>query len=412
MIGVVEMKINNERATQIDIYILNHSEAEIGKWPLEIGGEKTILPYFRLPIELLRYYLNNGRLAIDLQEWEKESKRKLDPDQEEDARVIFDKLVNLDPSKTKNLKDDIEKKGQMEPGVITNDGYVVNGNRRMAVLQQLNSEQHLKKWEYLEAVRLPKNISEKDLWRLEAGLQLSKDKIAEYHPVNELLKIKQGIDTGLTTDQIAAALYGRTIEEIEESLDRLVLIDNFLEFFGQPKNYGLIRTFGLHEYFIDIQKNIMNQWEKKGVSKKDQYNQMIAAFALLRANIKSQKKDSQKKTKKSTITHWDMRELGRIFSDYDASLTFMENMIDGGKKIDVKKVCSIDPSAIIENFHGAKEILKNKDDRDHPIILIDRAIKAINSIDRKSIHFKGEKVKEALGKLSKLIEEISLELNS
>jgi hypothetical protein len=61
----------------------------------------------------------------------------------------------------------------------------------MATLEELYSEDPNKKWENLWAVRLPKDISEKDLWRIEAGLQLSKKKVADYGPVNNLLMISE-----------------------------------------------------------------------------------------------------------------------------------------------------------------------------------------------------------------------------
>jgi hypothetical protein len=154
------MKIISERAKAIDGYIATHSDAEIGKWPLEIAGQKVILPFYRFPIkELLCYNKNNGRLAMDVREWERTNGRELDAMVQEDSEIIRQMLLNLEPSKTLGLKEDIRKKNQMEPGVITNDGFVINGNRRMAVLEELHSEEPTGKWLFLEAVRLPETIS-------------------------------------------------------------------------------------------------------------------------------------------------------------------------------------------------------------------------------------------------------------
>jgi hypothetical protein len=192
------MKIQSNKAKEIDAYIESH-DPEIGKWPVEISGQKCILPFYRIPINpYLKYNVNNGRLAMDVQQWEKDYHRKLDACDEEDAKIIRSLLLELDPEKTRILKGDLKLKGQIEPGVITHDGFVINGNRRMAIFEELHDDEPTGKWECLEVVRLDPNISERDLWKIEAGLQLSKDKIAEYHPVNELLKIKQGISAGLT----------------------------------------------------------------------------------------------------------------------------------------------------------------------------------------------------------------------
>ena len=99
--------------------------------------------------------------------------RQLDPYQVEDANIIRAILLELDSQKTKDLKNDKHQKGQLEPGVITYDGVVINANRRMAVLSELHKKEPGGKWEHLEAIRLPENVGEKDLWRIEAGLQLS-----------------------------------------------------------------------------------------------------------------------------------------------------------------------------------------------------------------------------------------------
>lgn len=71
------MQINSEQAKQIDAYI-NSKEVEVGKWPIEISGHKEILPFFKLPISLLHYNTNNGRLAMEMQQWHEESGRNLD----------------------------------------------------------------------------------------------------------------------------------------------------------------------------------------------------------------------------------------------------------------------------------------------------------------------------------------------
>jgi len=51
-----------------------------------------------------------------------------------------------------------------------------------------------------------------------------------------------------------------------------------------------------------------------------------------------------------------------------------------------------------------------KEQRYQPVRLIERAIKALESIDRESEHFREERGKEAIAKLSKLVEDIEREL--
>jgi hypothetical protein len=396
------------KADEISSYFNANPDAKIGNWPLEIGGVKKILPYYRVPIKYLVFNVDNGRLAMEVREWQKNNNRALDANQPEDAKVICELLLNLDKTQTDLLLDDLESKGQMEPGVITNDGIVINGNRRMALLEQLQKKTPTGKWDYLEAVRLEPNVSQQDLWKIEAGLQLSKDKKAEYHPVNELLKIKQGIQAGLNSKQIAAAMYGKTEIEINEDIERLELIEDFLSFMKQEMNYGLIKKFGYHEYFIDIQKNLLNAWKRKGVRSQDRQKKLLFVFALLRANIKLLGNDSRKK--KKGLTHWDIRELGKIFDDPSAEATFEEHL----KKSTTKQsdLLSVDPEIIFEDFRGAKEVIENREDRDKPIILIDKAIKALQSIDTKSIHNRGDSIKAKLNQLREIINQMDREIDT
>lgn len=135
------MKIQSERAKEIDAYINTHPDAKQGDWPIEIAGEKEILPFYRFPIGLLRYNANNGRMAMEVRKWEEDNKDKLDASRADHVAVIRKILLELKPEDTKVLKEDLRKKRQMEPSVITHDSFVINGNRRMAVLEELHSEE-------------------------------------------------------------------------------------------------------------------------------------------------------------------------------------------------------------------------------------------------------------------------------
>jgi hypothetical protein len=391
------MTIQSQRAKEIDSYIRAHDDAEIARWPIEISGKKQIHPFYRFPIRLLRYNANNGRLAMERKQWEGENGRELAASRKQDAAIIRDMLLNLDPPKTKYLKNDLRQKGQIEPGIITHDGFVINGNRRMAIFEELHEEEPTGKWEYLEAVRLPPTIGEQDLWRIEAGLQLSRDRVAEYHPVNELLKIRQGIATGLSPKEVAAAMYGRTEQEIKEAVKRLELIDNFLEFFGQPGNYGVIKNFGLSEYFIDIQKSIIASAEREGLSKRQLAKRLEYVFALIRAHVLIQ---SRGKTNVKGITHWDVRKLGKIFPNAHASAAYLEHLKCS------KKVTSVPEETVIEDFRNGVEVLDMQEQRGKPARLIERAIKALESIDRDSDHFRKEPVRKGMERLSRLVREI------
>ncbi len=101
--------------------------------------EKYERPIVSVPIEILRYRKNNGRIASDVLDHERNI-GVLDEKDEHSQETIRDFLEKKDPERTEVLKKDIIHKGQREPAIITCDGFLVNGNRRKMVLQMLQSE--------------------------------------------------------------------------------------------------------------------------------------------------------------------------------------------------------------------------------------------------------------------------------
>jgi hypothetical protein len=252
------MQIQTERSKQITAYIQSHPETKVAEYPIVIGGNRTILPAYKLPIHLLRYNIGNGRFTVEKMQLEQALGHDLNYDDPDDVAKIRAMLLKKDnelTEETKALMGDLERVGQLEPGVITHDGYVINGNRRMAVLELLNEKHPTGKWATLEVQRLPESIGAPDLWRIEAGLQLSKEKREKYGPMNELLKIKEGKDAGLTEKEIAAAMFEWTPKEVGDALERLDLIDTFLEYVGEKDKggYAFIERYRLHEFFEDLQ---------------------------------------------------------------------------------------------------------------------------------------------------------------
>jgi hypothetical protein len=153
---------------------------------------------------------------------------------------------------TRLLKD-IQERDQLRPGVTKFDGGVVDGNRRLAVLRRLhNAHPHVNRYGFFETVILPKDTSHEDLWKIEAGLQLGKDDRWNYSPVNELLKIREGIQLfsrllgeqkrpGKTAvELVAQAIPGRDVGQIQEMADRLSLIDDYLRFIEKPNQYDMV----------------------------------------------------------------------------------------------------------------------------------------------------------------------------
>ncbi len=246
----------SDREKEIEKYIKENPDCKQGSTHKERYKGKLIeFPVFRIPIELLTYNLENGRFAADLLAIEAQEKRKLDMTNDKDIEIIENLLLTNDPKDTKELKTELINVGQKDPATITSAGNIINANRRVAVLKKLLHETGDEKYAYLETMILPRGTDAAEIWKIEARIQYGQDFKVDYGPVNELLKIRDARDKKIPIKVIANEL-GESIEEINKRLERLTLIEEYLKYIKQPKNYKLIQDRGLHEHFIDTQDNL------------------------------------------------------------------------------------------------------------------------------------------------------------
>src|SRR5262249_49660201 len=149
-----------------------------------------------------------------------------------------------------------------------------------------------------EVGRLPPNVNEKDLWRIEAGLQFAKDFRLEYGPVNELLKLKEGRDRGLESAEISAALYGRfDKDQVEEKLEILKLIEQYLYHVGKPGEYHLVQEGHDVEKFNSLWGSVVAPLRRRNKTDPKIAKLVTIAFEMI---------------DKTDFTHWDVRELRKI----------------------------------------------------------------------------------------------------
>ncbi|MEG9861856.1 MAG: hypothetical protein V6Z81_05065 [Parvularculales bacterium] len=368
------MAMESKHAQEIDAYIAADPDCKKGKQRFEINGKIEFLESYALPTRLLRYNRDNGRFNLEIKEHEIKINRKLDPEDKKDVQEIKRLLLEDDAkAEAVKLKNDLRTLGeQREVAAITWDGVVINGNRRMAVIEELDADDPSGKWQKLWVAKLPRNISDSDLWKIEAGLQLSKAKVADYGPVNNLLMVRQGDEAGLSPNEIARAMYGWTADQVEKDLERLKLIDIFLEFMGQPENYGIIKKFTLSEHFQDIQKT-MQQLKTAGLSKKLQLEELKNIFKFLRGNILQ--KDE------ASFTHLQIRRIGKMLQEQGTKEALTK---DFNKYPDNTPI----PSDLLnDNFDNATDIAKNEADKAKPVKLIEKALVALRTIDQKNEAF-------------------------
>ncbi|MBK9767467.1 MAG: hypothetical protein IPP63_10825 [Chloracidobacterium sp.] len=142
---------------------------------------------FEIPLEYLVYNKFNGRILSRTKTLEKQG-RNVNPETKEGKFVIEELLWRSKVSKNEITKKDISIKGQLKIGIVTRDGIVIDGNRRLMLLNKLQP-----KYRFFKAVVLPVALEDDpiEVEKLETTYQMGEDEKQGYNPIEKYLKAKQ-----------------------------------------------------------------------------------------------------------------------------------------------------------------------------------------------------------------------------
>lgn len=270
-----------------------------------LKGKRVELDVYRIPTKFLYFNIENGRYADKMIQLKSDNEGvEIDPRESTWKSKIWEMLKGVyvgtegDKEPFQKLREDIKAKLQLRPGVVLYDGGVLDGNRRLAVLLDLaETEQNPSRFEYFEGVILPKDVDEKDRWRIEAGLQIRRDEKLAYSPINQLLKIKEGLELFKGSKnperEIAKVLYGVPEKDIKKDIIKIRLIDEYLTFIRKPKAYNEVS--GLIERFEEVM-NALESAKKLNWSPDKIQKLKLTLWAVLRDGI---------------MTNWEMRDIWR-----------------------------------------------------------------------------------------------------
>lgn len=234
------------------------------------GFERTI---WRVPIDLLRYRKDNGRIASDIMDYERSS--GILDEKDDQAQAVIEKfLEEKDPERTAILRKSIIHAGQSEPAIITCDGFLINGNRRKMVMSRLHQEfPENDGYVYMKVVILP----DKDegggpptlleIEKIENRYQLQSDGKSEYYGFDRALSIKRKIEIGLTLEEqlkddprhagATAAQLAKAVRDCKKQfLEPLESVNRYLKQFRRDGQYrtissGMSDPEGRWQAFID-----------------------------------------------------------------------------------------------------------------------------------------------------------------
>lgn len=365
---------------------------------------------YQVPIGLLRYRKDNGRIASDVMNYEKLN----GPLDEKDAtaqQILAKFLADKDPEKVEILTHSIAHIGQNEPAIITCDGFLINGNRRKMVLERVAKKQPNVS-QFMKVVILPGPSDEGgpptliEIEQLENRYQLQSEGKSEYYGFDRALSIKRKIELGfslrdqLHDDPRYANASQRDLEQAVRQHEKdfllpLECVDRYLELFGREKLYGSISkgpydpegrwqafldySLAYHRYFKDPKWLL-----EKGVDEDDIGALEDAAFKMIRLRLlKGLPKIHMimRQLPKLAGLKDSRKELLRLSDEVDAQLPAKERVgVDGtplSPEANDRKWVDRHQPQIINRVKKAIEIQETNQEKETPLALLDAAFRKL-----------------------------------
>ena len=240
---------------------------------------------FSVPIGLLLFRKDNGRIASDVYDYEHRNAR-IDEIAEASQDLLRKFLAKKDPEKTEELSKNIQKSGQLEPAIITCDGFLIDGNRRKMVMDKLRKDFiGDSKFQYMKVVILPGKGDEGgpptllEIEKLENRYQLQSDGKSEYYGFDRALSIRRKVYMGLSLEEqirddpkytnVPKREIQKAIKAVHKDyLNPLECIDRYLKQFKREHQYhtvssGIGDKEGRWQAFVDYSATYYGKFYKE-----------------------------------------------------------------------------------------------------------------------------------------------------
>lgn len=156
--------------------------------------------------------------------------------------------------------DVLRKDKQQEALLITSSGVVVNGNRRLAAMRELFSENTLDtaSFSHIDVMVLPADASEEDIIDIEASLQAMPETKLAYDWIGDAKLISMQVSIHKSNYSVAERLQ-RPEKEIKSSLQALVEAELYLkEWVKVEGDYSRVKD-DAEQFFKDLPKSLQGK---------------------------------------------------------------------------------------------------------------------------------------------------------
>lgn len=396
--------------SNINLQEMKNNFEIVGTKKISIGGQTKNENVYRIPLHLLYYNDQNGRIGTYISKYEAENDTISNLSLEEYNLRIEDFIIKSDKGKFKETKNNIRDLSQVEPGVVLSDGRVIDGNRRFTCLRQLARETGNQKFNYFEAVILDENTSEKNIKLMELALQLGVQGKVDYNAIEKLVSIyKDIIKNKITNVQEYANGMATTPAKVNKMVELAELMEDFLEYINAPEQFYIARELEidgpLNEVY-NIKKRLENDPDKWELARIALYDNML---------VKTNYQDSDDITR--TIREFGKKVIpdDKLFEEYSRAHEDISREINNR----VNRVEKITPAylrdeiredeelnkKISENIEEALYIAKKGEAKRLPIEKISDANLAIEKIDLTAVSKLRDEERNEFGRELEMLKE-------
>jgi len=383
---------------------------------ITIEGITNAYKVYKIRLDMLYYNDKNDRIATWISKYKSDNNGMIpnNENREEYNGIIEEFIIKSNPSSIETTTNNIRAIDQREPGVVLNDGRVIDGNRRFTSLRKLAKEND--KFKYFEAIILERNYeyNAKQIKMLELSIQHGEESKVEYNVIDKLVGIYNDIiDSKLLTIDDYARSINDSEENVQKDIEVAQLMIDFLDFINVPKAFHIARTLEIGSTLIEL-PNLLKKCKTE--DEKEDFKVSVFTNLIMKPNGS---------------------ELRKFFRDIKKIVgsDFMQDFLEEQKEIAYKIIEKLPPigksnessirDAIGENEELNCELtesankfiekVKIKGTKNRPVELTEKAILSIEGIDINIISKLSDKelsiLEEKLYYLEILIEEIRSKIN-
>ena len=242
-------------------------------------GKLETMNVYKIPLDLLVYNKYNGRILSRTKSLENQ-KQKIDVESDSGKELVARLLWDSKPDRNKKTLKNIYDFEQQKVGIITKDGIIIDGNRRVMLLNEiLKDPKYIKKYNYFKAIVLPVTLEENpiEIEELETKFQMGEDEKLGYNATEKYLKANQiyirltkssHIDLNELNEEAISKIsdwMGESSSEVRKYMSTMALMDEYLNYLEYDGIYTQLDS--REDQFLSLTKwlsTFYNSESKKG----------------------------------------------------------------------------------------------------------------------------------------------------